>query len=272
MRRSVGTFGIVILGTALLVAQRAPAPKGSGLDADQVALMCAPSPADVPERASAPMPIRISGGQAPVERLAYAPGDLVTISAGERQGITVGQEFYTRRPVPAPTKKRPASRNIVHTTGWLKVYAVDEDLSLATITHACTTITPGDELAPLQVPSVPVRDTRDLEPKRGDYARIATGLDGRGSFAAGDTLLIDRGRSQGVVPGARFVLYHDRRMPQNFLYEAGEAVAIAVGSDAATLRVTSASTALMTGDYAGQRTEEPRRRAGAPTGTGAGSN
>ncbi len=261
MRRLVCTFGIVIAVTGLPAAQHAPAPRPSGLDPDQVSLMCAPSPADVPERASALKPLRISGGQAPVVRLAYAPGDLVTINAGERQGVTVGQEFYTRRPVPAPTKKRPASRNVVHTTGWLTVYAVDEDLSLATITHACTTITPGDELAPLQVPAVPARDVRDLEPKRGDYARIATGLDGRSSFAAGDAFLIDRGSSQGVQPGARFVLYHDRRAPQNFLFEAGEAVAVAVGAEASTLRVLSASTALMTGDYAGQRTEIPRRRA-----------
>jgi hypothetical protein len=66
-----------------------------------------------------------------------------------------------------------------------------------------------------------------------------------------------------VHPGARFVLYHDRRVPQNFLYEAGEAVAVAVGAETSTLRVTRASSAVVTGDLVGQRTEQRRDRAAA---------
>ena len=197
---------------------------------------------------------------APTVRHAFAPGDLITISAGERQGITIGQEFVTRRPVPAPTKKRPSSRQVVHNTGWIRVYAVDDDLSLATVTHACTAVNPGDELAPLVITGPPERDTRDLEPKRNDYARILTGADGRTAFAAGDLFVIDRGHRGGVRPGARFVLYHDRLVPGNFLYEAGEAVAMAVGADASTLQVISSSTAVLTGDYVGQRTEPSRYR------------
>ncbi|MGE0392243.1 MAG: hypothetical protein AB7I25_00340 [Vicinamibacterales bacterium] len=260
MRRAC-TIGFVILATGLPHAQRGPAPAASGLDPDQIALLCAPAPADLPDRAPLPQAIQVTGGQAPVVRQAYAPGDLVTISAGERQGITVGQEFITRLPVPAPTKKRPASRHIVQNTGWLRVYAVDDDLSLATITHACSTVNPGDELAPFTVAAVPEQDTRDLEPKRNDYARIVAGAGRRTTFATGDLFLIDRGSSKGVHPGARFVLYHDRGVAKNFLYEAGEAVAVAVGADASTLRVIASSTAVVTGDYVGQRTEQPRHRA-----------
>lgn len=263
MHRLACTLGIVILATGLPGAQRAPAPAASGLDPDQIALLCAPTPGDLPERAPLPSPIQVTGGQAPIVRQTFAPGDLVTISAGERQGITVGQEFVTRIPVPAPTKKRPASRSIVQNTGWLRVYAVDDDLSLATITHACSTVNPGDELAPLAVTAMPERDTRDLEPKRNDYARIVAGSGRRTAFAAGDLFLIDRGSSKGVHPGARFVLYHDRGVAKNFLYEAGEAVAVAVGAEASTLRVVTSSTAVVTGDYVGQRTEQPRHRAAA---------
>jgi len=260
MFRPVCTFGIVILLTGLAEAQRAPAPGPTGLGPEQIALLCSPAPGDLPERAPLPSPIHVTGGQAPAVRHAFAQGDLVTISAGERQGISVGQEFVTRRPVPAPTKKRPASRHVVHNTGWLRVYAVDEDLSLATVTHACTAVNPGDELAPLVVTVPPERDMRDLEPRRDDYARIVAGSDGRRTFAAGDLFVIDRGSNQGVQPGARFVLYHDRLVSRNFLYEAGEAVAMAVGAEASTLQVTASSTAVMTGDYVGQRTEVPRRR------------
>lgn len=258
MLRPTLTFGIVTLLTSLAAAQHGPAPAATGLAPDEIAVMCAPAPADLPDRAPGPTVLRVTGAQAPVVRMTFAQGDLVTISAGERQGITVGQEFYTRRPMRPFSKKRPASRQVVRTTGWLKVYAVDPDLSLATVTHACSSITPGDELAPLTRPSVPPTDLRDLEPKRNDYARITLGADGRRSFGTGDMLLIDRGSNKGVTPGARFVLYRDRRVRETFLYEAGEAVAVAVGAEASTLRVTSAATAVMTGDLAGQRTETPR--------------
>lgn len=261
MNRPAATLGIVISLTGLLAAQRAPAPGRAGLAPDQIALLCAPAPADLPGRASLPTPMHITGGQSPAVRHAYAQGDLVTISAGERQGVEVGQEFVTRRPVPAPTRKRPASRNLVHTTGWIRVYAVDDDLSLATVSHACSTINPGDELAPLTPDTIPDTDARDLEPKRNDYARIVAGADGRRTFGPGDHFVIDRGRAKGVQPGARFALYRDRKVSQNFLYETGEAVAVAVGAEASTLKVIRAASAILTGDYAGQRTEEPRRRA-----------
>ena len=258
MPRPALTFGFVTLLTSLVAAQYGPAQGPTGLAADEIALMCAPVPADVPDRAPGPLKIRVTGDQSPVNRLTFAQGDLVTISAGERQGIQVGQEFYARRPMRPFSKRWPASRQVVQTTGWLKVYAVDPDLSLATVTHTCTSITPGDELAPITKPRVPEADARDLEPKRGDYARITLGADGRRSFGAGDVFLIDRGSNKGVQPGSRFVLYRDRRLRDTFLYEAGEAVAVSVGAEATTLRVTSTTTAVMTGDLAGQRTEIPR--------------
>lgn len=260
MRRSLTLAGIVILLTGLVTAQRAPAPVPTGFSADQIVAMCAPAPADLPDRAPVASPVRVTGGQAPIPRGAFAQGDLVTISAGERQGITVGQRFYTRRPGQPITKKHPLTQEVTRTSGWITVYAVDPDLALATVSHACTTVEPGDVLAPLQVPELPATDLRDLEPKRGDYARVTTGRDGRLTFGAGDVFLIDRGSRRGVQPGARFVLYHDRLIPGNFLYETGEAVAIAVGADASTLRVLKASSAIVSGDYAGQRTETPRQK------------
>lgn len=264
MPRAALTLGFVALLTGLVAAQVGPAQGPTGLSPDQIALMCAPVPADVPDRAPGPLKIRVTGAQSPVSRLTVAQGDLVTISAGERQGVQVGQQFYVRRPMKRFSKKRPASRQVVRTTGWLTVYAVDPDLSLATVAHACTTIAPGDELAPITKPDVPDADARDLEPKRGDYARITLGADGRQSFGTGDMFLIDRGSNKGVQPGSRFVLYRDRRLRDTFLFEAGEAVAVAVGAEATTLRMTSSTTAVMTGDLAGQRTEVPRHATSGP--------
>src|SRR6188508_192392 len=86
--------GACVLATALpVLAQRGPAPVPQTLSADVMSLACAPALAyEMPAAA-----LHISGGQESVQRQIHAPGDLVTINAGTRDGITVGQEFYTRR-------------------------------------------------------------------------------------------------------------------------------------------------------------------------------
>src|SRR5687767_1732213 len=82
------TAGVSVLAAALpATAQRGPAPAATPLPADIVALACAPTLAyEVPS-----VPLRISGGQDSIVRTAHAPGDLVTINAGTRGGMAVGQ-------------------------------------------------------------------------------------------------------------------------------------------------------------------------------------
>ena len=63
----------------------------------------------------------------------------------------------------------------------------------------------------------------------------------------------NRGSTQGVTPGARFVVYHDKKMPGNFLFQIAEAVAVDVKPDTATLHVLKAIDAISAGDYVGMR-------------------
>ena len=117
-----------VLGSATLAAQRGPAATPANLPADVLGLACAPRAAmEIPNT-----PLRVTGGQDAGVRHTHAPGDLVTINAGTQNGIEVGQEYYTRRVLIADREEiTPLTPATVMTTGWIRVWAVDDRLSLA---------------------------------------------------------------------------------------------------------------------------------------------
>ena len=236
-----------VLAGARLGAQRGPAPGMSHLTPDVLALACAPGM--VFEQP--PTPLRVTGGQDSFVRRTYAPGDLVTINAGTDNGIDVGQEYYVRRVQAA--ERRPVNRAnpaTVRTAGWIRIYAVDTQMSLATVVHACDTIDVDDFLEPFVLPTVTTpEETAGVKPQRGNYGRIVLGTDRRRSFGKGDFFIADRGSDHGVTVGARFVVYRDKRQAENFLYDIGEAVAVDVRPETSTLRVTVSRDAFLAGDY-----------------------
>src|SRR5688572_28781302 len=186
-------IGIVIVCGALSVApalaQRAPAHVPTRLSADVLALACAP--AIVFEEPA--VGLRIAGGQDSFFRRIYAPGDLVTLNAGARNGIDVSQEFFVRRVQKAAgdavNRRTPAT---IRTAGWVRVYAVDESMSLATITHACDTIEVGDYLEPFALPQVTEASPDRPLPQRENYGRVISGQDRRRTFAKDDFFVVDR--------------------------------------------------------------------------------
>ena len=120
-----------MVGAALpALAQRAPAHGPTNLSAEILWLACAPSLVyEAP-----PTPLRITGSQESFVHRSFAPGDLITINVGTDNGIDVGQEYYTRRVL--PIERRPISRDhaaAIRTTGWIRIYAVDRQASLATM-------------------------------------------------------------------------------------------------------------------------------------------
>jgi len=233
-----------------LSAQRGPAASMSHVPSDVLALACAPAIAyDTP-----PMPLHITGGQDSSVRRNYAPGDLVTINAGTQNGITIGQTYYVRRLRTANDEKiRPSTPATVITAGWVRVWAVDDTMSLATIEHACDAVEVGDFLEPFSVPVPPTAAVDKPKAARDNYAHVLVGTDRRRSFGKGDFFTIDRGSSEGVAPGAQFVVYRDKHQSQNFLFELGEAVAVDVREKTATLQVTMSRDAFTEGDYVAQR-------------------
>lgn len=250
-RRTLG----ILVGASLLAAvpagaQRGPAPGPTGLPADVLSLACAPSLTYV----APAVPVRITGGQDSSARQTYHPGDLVTINAGTRDNITVGQQFFVRRP--QVSRNEPITQTtpaIIRTAGWIQVYAVDETMSLATITHACDTVAVGDYLEPFVLPQVPVPAAGRPDAQHENYGRVMMGQDRRRSFARGDYFTINRGSDHGVTPGTQFVLYRDKRVDANFLFELGDAVAMNVRPDSSTLQVTTSFDAIMEGDFVAMR-------------------
>ena len=252
---STRALGALIISASLLpaspaLAQRAPAATSTHLPGDVLALACAPGVAYEEPIA----PLRVTGGQDSFVRRVYAPGDLVTINAGTENGIEVGQEYYVRRI--QKDYRRPMSKNApgnIRTAGWLKIWAVDDKMSLATITYACDSIETGDYLEPFKLPEVPAISPDKPKAERDNYGRVTVGADRRRTFGKGDFFILNRGANFGITPGAQFVVYRDKHAGGNFLYELGEAVAVQVNSDTATLQVTMSRDAFLEGDYVALR-------------------
>ena len=240
----------VVAGALPVLAQRAPAPEPVRLPAEVLSLACAPKLSfEAP-----PTPMRVTGSQEGVFHRNYGPGDLITINAGTDNGIEPGQEYYTRRAV--PVERRPIGRDnpaTIRTSGWICIWAVDTEMSLATITHACDSVELNDYLEPLVLPREVAVSALRPKAQRGNYGRLMTGNDNRTLFGRGDYFLVDRGSDHGVSLGANFVVYRDNLQPQNFLFELGEAVAVEVMPEWSTLRVTLSRDGLRQGDYVALR-------------------
>ena len=231
-------------------AQRASAPKPTGLPPEVLSLACNPTLVH-----ETPMtPLRVTGSQESFVRTTFAPGDLLTINAGTDNGIEVGQEFFTRRLI--PLERRAISRDnpaTVRTTGWIRVYAVDDEMSLATVTFACDSLELDDYLEPFVVPTIPTISTDKPKPQRDNYAHVVIGNENRSSFGRGDSFVVDQGSDHGITVGAQFVVYRDKREKGNFLFELGEAVAINVRPESSTLRATLSRDAFAVGDLVALR-------------------
>lgn len=246
----------LLAATSPARAQRGPAATYTNLSPEVLSLACAP--AGTLEQPM--MSLRVTGGQDSFVRRIYAPGDLVTINAGIRNGIEVGQEYYVRRlqvaNLAAINRETPGT---IRTTGWIKVYAVDDEWSLATITHACDTIEVGDYLEPFKLPVVPTVSKDRPKPERDNYAKVVAGSDRRKSFGRGDYLVINRGTDHGIEVGSQFVLYRDKKMAENFLFEIGEGIATEVKPELTTVLVTVSLDAIQTGDYVAIRREPEKK-------------
>jgi hypothetical protein len=267
--RSVYTlFIFALLYTAASAApQTGPAPTVTPLQTDVVALACAPTL--VFERPLASL--LITGGQDASTRHGFRPGDLITINGGSDNGVEVGQEYYVRRvQAPRGTSISRATPATIRTAGWVRVYAVDNTMSLVTVSHACDTIDIGDFLEPFAAPTPSTPDPNPAKPQKDNYGHLLMGVDRRTMFARNDFVTIDRGSDHGITLGARFMVYRDKRRMETkqlfavkelpdeivtpeFLFEIGEAVVVDVKPEVSTVQIMSARSALLSGDYVALR-------------------
>lgn len=258
---SRGKSFVVLSAVALAVAspthaQRGPAASSPNLSPEVLSLACSPGAALEPPS----MSLRVTGGQDSFARRIYSPGDLVTINGGRNNGIEVGQEYYVRRL--QVDRRAPISRETpatIRTTGWIKVYAVDDEMSLVTVTHACDTIEVDDYLEPFKLPVVPTVSKDRPKPERDNYGKVLVGSDRRTSFGKGDYFVINRGSEFGIEVGSQFVLYRDKKMAENFLYAIGEGIATEVKPETTTVLVTVSLDAIESGDYVALRRDTEKK-------------
>lgn len=185
-------------------------------------------------------------------RRAFAAPDTLMIPGGTSVGLQVGQQFFVRRLLLSPTRRKPSADDpgTVHTAGWISVIAADGFAAIARIDHACDGFLKGDFLEPFTPSPMPAAIAAPSAPNFDDMGRLLFGNDGRRSFANGDIIVINRGAQHGVTAGARLEIFRDVRSGGP-LVPVGQAIVLTVGADTATVIADRVRDALTAGDWVG---------------------
>jgi len=249
MRTTRIWIAAVVLVVALGCARAARAQVNPDrLTPAQLSLACAPPAvaSSVPARAP-----RILGGQDVEGRSLFGTNELLIVNAGTRDGIALGQRFFTRQPY-IWTDTDPSTPHNVHTTGWLTIVSANETASIGHVDYACDGIMTSDYLEPFVAPAAP-QPAADNAPGDLDFSALAHVLYGDQEQAAGgvgDYMLIDRGTTRGVTVAQRFTVYRDFHQPGLPLTEIAEGVVVTASPDRSVLRITSSRGSIESGDYA----------------------
>ena len=207
--------------------------------------------ADTPVTAKPEPRITIKGTRSPDGVYFSSRGNEIAIGRTPEDGLAPGQRYAVRRLAGDPKMfpREGEGYGAVTTVGWVTITATDQYNALANVDFSCMPLIPGDYLEAYSEPVLPVSATAMVAPDFTDRASILQGNDSKVSFGDGDTLSIDRGTTHGVVAGARFAIYRDRRdgMP---LFYIGDAVVMEPGALTSKLVVVRVVDAVTTEDIA----------------------
>lgn len=242
--------GTLVIAAALaLVSSSAFAQTAAdSLTPAQIAVACSPPPA------LGIMPVdglRIVGSQDAAARSLFGTGDLLVVNGGTPKGLQPGQRYFLRRPVRFGDTHRGDLPSIVHTSGWVRVVAVNETTAIVAVDHVCSDILNGDYLEVFEPPTVPENaDASDATgaPDFSSLGRILFSDDQHSTVGSGQYMLIDRGSEHGVAPGSRFAIYRDLHVRGVPLSAVGEATAVSIGKRLALVHITTARDAITSGD------------------------
>jgi hypothetical protein len=190
------------------------------------------------------------------ERLTSSPGGHVLIGRYPGDTFEVGQRFIASRIHGDPKAfPRPGEGyGDLRVSGVIRVIAINEWHARAVVDLACDTIQAGDNLEPFVETQLPTSAAAMLKPDFDDRGEILFGSDNRVLVGDGDIVSINRGSAHGVVPGARFAIYRDKRFNGLALIHIGEAVVMTVGEQTSKVAITKAMDGIESGD-----TVVPRR-------------
>jgi hypothetical protein len=217
------------------------------LSAADRALACAPSMTLVPEQARV-HPLRVLSAQDTVPRALMGPRDLVVVNAGAGAGLQLDQQYVIRRAYEFGRPKKGQLQTI-HTTGWLRIIAVNETTAIAQIEQVCDGVIAGDYLEPFVAPAMPASSDSALGTLDfSTLARVVFGDEERRMAAPGDFMMLNRG-SAPLAPGTRVAVYRDLMTAGVPLVAIGEGVIVSMPNGSPVMRVITARDAVRGGDY-----------------------
>ena len=247
---------IVTCAPILVIAASIPARAQSAppLSPLEISVACAPAPRLAEGGGAA---LTIVGSEDSVPRTAFDTHDTVVIGGGSKSGLAIGQRYYVRHGATASAYSMTSNGSTsgpraVQTIGWIRILAVNDTTSLATVEHACQPIGSGDYLEPYAPPTIPAALTQPGKLGDLDFSspgRVLFGDEDRGSAGSGEFIVIDRGEKTGTSAGARLAIYRDLKTKDLPLTRIGEAVVVSVGPDVAVARIVHARDAVFAGDY-----------------------
>jgi hypothetical protein len=206
---------------------------------------------DVPVKVRPTPSMVVLGGHRPDAVQGLVAGMMVIIARMPDDGLAVGQRYVASRLTTEPRMFSPPNEGAaLRVHGWMTIRAIDDINALAEIDFACDPIMPGDYLEPYSEYALPTTaSAADVAPDFSDRAKLLFGQDTRELVASGDIVSIDRGTVHGVVPGARFAIYRDKRngLP---LIHIGEAVVLQVAEQNSKVMITKSQEGMETGDIA----------------------
>lgn len=180
-------------------------------------------------------------------RWLLGPGDSVKIDAGERQGVSNGQNFVVRRrfAIGDGSLSKKQQQFGEQSVGMVQIVETMKESSVGVLVHACGEIVAGDTVEPyLAQPAFFA--VADGTPRYDEPGRITLGEHGRTAGSEGQMMVIDRGVMQGVQRGQRLTIFRPRLEGRPFTI--GDAVVVAVRSDSATIMIGRTTDAIAIGD------------------------
>ena len=222
-----------------------PRPRAKPVDKELLASVCGP-------RQSLDYSLaigRVVSHRDDANRQLLGPGDLLRIDAGEKQGVSAGQNLVVRRRFQTGDWDVPKKLQTFgeQAAGLVQIMETDRDSAVAMVVYACGEIVAGDTLEPY-VPQPAFFAVGAGAPRFDEPARITIAENGRKTAASGQMMVIDRGIMQGVQRGQRLTIF--RRAPGSPATNVtiGDGVIIAVRADSATLRIDHTTDAITVGD------------------------
>lgn len=201
---------------------------------------------------SLPVPgLRIKGAHHSELRLAMNRGDVAVVGRTPGDGLAVGQRYLVRRlPVGAQLDHLKTGGYVaIRTPGWVTITALDEVNAMARVDHSCDALEPDDYLEPYTEVALPTPDAAAPAPDFSERISVLPGVDGRQIFADGDTFSIARGIEHGIIVGARFAIYRDRKDGKPLVH-IGEAIVTDPSATSAKLLLMTTTDAVDTKDVA----------------------